>query len=233
MDGDIFELIRVVGANLSPQGQFYYSAIRERGVLVVSQEGEFPSVSLSCTSNPCSSKTSVYFYNGINSIGLVSESDNLSSGQISVNRSGNFAAFDTQAASIWNIYLFDGFNKTKIIENVSKRLSIVDVNNGFVLLQYANTLYLYRPATTTVPSTTTTSGSTTTTVPSTTTTSGSTTTISIPPDRDGDGVPDAIDNCPDNCNTMQLDADMDGIGDVCDKKPGCGKGKKPACEQQC
>jgi hypothetical protein len=219
MDGDIFELIRVVGANLSPQGQFYYSAIRERGVLVVSQDGEFPSVGLSCTSNSCSSKTSVYFYNGSNSIGLVSETDNLSGGQISVNRSGNFAAFDTQAASIWNIYLFDGLNKNKIIENVSKRLSIVDVNNGFVLLQYANTLYLYRPATTTVPSTTT--------------TSGSTTTISIPPDRDGDGVPDAIDNCPDNCNTMQLDADMDGIGDVCDKKPGCGKGKKPACEQQC
>ena len=88
-------------------------------------------------------------------------------------------------------------------------------------------------STTTVPSTTTTGGSTTTTVPVTSTSVPSTTTISIPPDRDGDGVPDAIDNCPDNCNTMQLDADMDGIGDVCDKNPGCGKGKKPACEQQC
>jgi hypothetical protein len=88
-------------------------------------------------------------------------------------------------------------------------------------------------STTTVPSTTTTGGSTTTTVPVTSTSVPSTTTISIPPDRDGDGVPDAIDNCPDNCNTMQLDADRDGIGDVCDPKPGCGKGKKPACENPC
>ena len=88
-------------------------------------------------------------------------------------------------------------------------------------------------STSTAPSTTTTGGSTTTTVPVTSTSVPSTTTISIPPDRDGDGVPDAIDNCPDNCNTMQLDADRDGIGDVCDPKPGCGKGKKPACENPC
>ena len=60
-----------------------------------------------------------------------------------------------------------------------------------------------------------------------------TTTAPPPPDRDGDGVPDAIDNCPDICNTMQLDADLDGIGDVCDSKPGCGKNRKPACENPC
>jgi hypothetical protein len=66
----------------------------------------------------------------------------------------------------------------------------------------------------------------TTTVPQSTTTIG-------PFDSDGDGIPDAIDNCPNICNTMQLDADYDGIGDVCDTKPGCGKGKQPACENPC
>jgi hypothetical protein len=35
-------------------------------------------------------------------------------------------------------------------------------------------------------------------------------------DTDGDGKPDAVDNCPDNGNTQQLDADGDDIGDVCD-----------------
>jgi hypothetical protein len=39
---------------------------------------------------------------------------------------------------------------------------------------------------------------------------------------DTDGIPDSSDNCPLNCNTQQLDADGDGIGDVCDLEPGCG-----------
>jgi endonuclease/exonuclease/phosphatase family metal-dependent hydrolase len=36
------------------------------------------------------------------------------------------------------------------------------------------------------------------------------------PDSDGDGVPDAEDNCPDDPNLDQADLDMDGAGDVCD-----------------
>jgi len=37
-----------------------------------------------------------------------------------------------------------------------------------------------------------------------------------PPDSDGDGVPDAIDNCPNVANANQLDMDSDGTGDLCD-----------------
>jgi hypothetical protein len=37
-----------------------------------------------------------------------------------------------------------------------------------------------------------------------------------PPDGDGDGVPDASDNCPSVANTNQADADTDGHGDACD-----------------
>lgn len=36
------------------------------------------------------------------------------------------------------------------------------------------------------------------------------------PDTDGDGVEDAIDNCPGTANPGQGDADGDGIGDACD-----------------
>ena len=34
-------------------------------------------------------------------------------------------------------------------------------------------------------------------------------------DRDGDGVPDELDNCPTTANPDQVDSDFDGIGDVC------------------
>jgi len=38
-------------------------------------------------------------------------------------------------------------------------------------------------------------------------------------DIDGDGVPDAGDNCPNVVNPRQLNADGDGFGDVCDDTP--------------
>ena len=40
-----------------------------------------------------------------------------------------------------------------------------------------------------------------------------------PPDTDGDGVPDALDNCPMAMNADQRDHDVDGRGDVCDLCP--------------
>jgi len=39
-------------------------------------------------------------------------------------------------------------------------------------------------------------------------------------DADGDGVPDAADNCPAAANADQADTDGDGTGDVCDPTPG-------------
>jgi predicted dienelactone hydrolase len=38
-------------------------------------------------------------------------------------------------------------------------------------------------------------------------------------ERDGDGVPDAADNCPGTANGDQADADGDGTGDACDPTP--------------
>lgn len=35
-------------------------------------------------------------------------------------------------------------------------------------------------------------------------------------DRDGDGVCDRADNCPDTANPSQADFDLDGLGDPCD-----------------
>ncbi|MFN7020825.1 MAG: immunoglobulin domain-containing protein [Phycisphaerales bacterium] len=50
---------------------------------------------------------------------------------------------------------------------------------------------------------------------------GEFTTIGTPPviDGDGDGIPDALDNCPVYPNPDQLDADGDGVGDACDNCP--------------
>ena len=39
---------------------------------------------------------------------------------------------------------------------------------------------------------------------------------SVDPDTDGDGIPDAEDNCPSVSNPDQLDSDTDGYGDACD-----------------
>ncbi len=46
-------------------------------------------------------------------------------------------------------------------------------------------------------------------------------------DSDGDGAPDAIDNCPALANPHQDDADGDGTGDVCDLCPGTFDGSTP------
>lgn len=39
------------------------------------------------------------------------------------------------------------------------------------------------------------------------------------PDRDGDGVADGRDNCPEVANADQTDADGDHAGDACDPRP--------------
>jgi len=38
-------------------------------------------------------------------------------------------------------------------------------------------------------------------------------------DKDGDGIPDEIDNCPEVSNVSQADTDIDWIGDACDNCP--------------
>ena len=46
-------------------------------------------------------------------------------------------------------------------------------------------------------------------------------------DRDGDGVRDPLDNCPDKANASQTDADHDGKGAACDTK------EVPATQDDC
>jgi hypothetical protein len=41
----------------------------------------------------------------------------------------------------------------------------------------------------------------------------------LPPDADGDGEPDATDNCPSTPNADQADGDGDGVGNACDNCP--------------
>ncbi len=42
---------------------------------------------------------------------------------------------------------------------------------------------------------------------------------SDPVDADGDGIPNAIDDCPEAADSSQTDRDADGIGDACDPYP--------------
>ncbi len=50
----------------------------------------------------------------------------------------------------------------------------------------------------------------------------------VPPDGDGDGTPDANDNCPLLSNPGQANADGDALGDACDPTPnGSGSGSTP------
>lgn len=44
--------------------------------------------------------------------------------------------------------------------------------------------------------------------------------VSEDADADGDGIPDATDNCPDDANADQADSDGDGTGDACEDAPG-------------
>ncbi|CAN0535616.1 unnamed protein product, partial [Laminaria digitata] len=39
------------------------------------------------------------------------------------------------------------------------------------------------------------------------------------PDADEDGIPDAMDNCPDEANADQADEDNNGVGDACEEPP--------------
>ena len=43
--------------------------------------------------------------------------------------------------------------------------------------------------------------------------------FTVATDRDGDGIPDASDNCPDTANSDQADSDKDGIGNACEVLP--------------
>jgi hypothetical protein len=51
-----------------------------------------------------------------------------------------------------------------------------------------------------------------------------------PPDADGDGAGDGVDNCPDVPNAGQADADHDRVGDACDPNPGAPDTPVAVCE---
>jgi len=53
-----------------------------------------------------------------------------------------------------------------------------------------------------------------------------------PPDADGDGVSDVVDNCPDAANPGQADADLDQVGDACDPNPGAPDTPIAVCEEE-
>jgi len=52
-------------------------------------------------------------------------------------------------------------------------------------------------------------------------------TVDAGADRDGDGVLDAADNCPERANPTQHDEDADGVGDACDRCPHLGDATQP------
>lgn len=61
--------------------------------------------------------------------------------------------------------------------------------------------------------------------------------VEVDTDRDDDGIPDAIDNCPDSASLNQADEDADKVGDICDLCPpftnntdGDGDGVGDACD---
>ncbi len=63
--------------------------------------------------------------------------------------------------------------------------------------------------------------------------------LDVPPDTDGDGIADNLDNCPSTPNASQTDADGDLLGDACDNCPNAanqdqsdldGDGKGDACD---
>jgi Tol biopolymer transport system component len=57
--------------------------------------------------------------------------------------------------------------------------------------------------------------------------------VASPSDRDGDGIPDSEDLCPDHQDPAQVDSDGDGVGNACDAAPfpGCPPVPQPGCRR--